>query len=130
MRSRRLPRDFPALANRLRGRNDVLLVVCADKRDDARLLFVRPEPICVPPLAARASDLPRIVDEYAADAIAALDARCAGLTDGDRSWVLQHAVSSFEEIEKATLRLIALGMSRSVCEAAERLGMAQVSLSR
>jgi len=130
VRSRRLPHDFSALADRLRRRNDVLLVVCADKRDDARSLLVRPEPISVPPLTARTNDLPRIVDEYAADASAELGVLRAGLTDDDRDWVLKHAVSSLEEIEKTTLRLIALRTSRSVSDAAERLGMAQVSLLR
>ena len=49
---------------------------------------------------------------------------------GDNAWVRQHASASLAEIEKATLRLIALRASRTLSAAAERLGMAPVSLSR
>lgn len=129
VRSRRLPRDFPSLVPRLRGANDVLLVVCADPRDDVHPLLVRPGPIAVPPLAGRAQELPRIVDEYAADAIAELRALRPGFTDVDRDWVLRHAATSLAEIEKATLRLVALRASRTLTDAAARLGMAPASLT-
>jgi ActR/RegA family two-component response regulator len=44
--------------------------------------------------------------------------------------VRQHAVTSLAEVEKATLRLVALRTSRNPSNAAARLGMASVSLSR
>jgi hypothetical protein len=84
----------------------------------------------VPPLRERAGDLKRIVDEYARDAIAALRAPRAGFTNRDRAWILQHRASSLSEIEKATLRLVAIRASRSISAAAARLGMAPVSLLR
>jgi transposase-like protein len=40
------------------------------------------------------------------------------------------ATTSLSEIEKATLRLVALRSSATVSQAAARLGMAPVSLSR
>jgi len=41
---------------------------------DSHPFLIRPVPIRVPPLTARASELPRIVDEYALDAISKLGA--------------------------------------------------------
>jgi hypothetical protein len=118
------------MADRLRNVDDVCLVVCTDRCDDVHPLLVRPEPIVVPPLAMRASELPRIIDEYAADAIAELGAPDTGFTDDDRAWVNEHAATSLVEIEKATLRLVALRVSRNMSRAAARLGIAPVSLSR
>jgi hypothetical protein len=110
--------------------DDVLLVVCTDRRDDAHPLLVRPSPICLPPLSERASKLPRIGDEYALDAIAELGAPPDSFTDADRARALEHAAESLAEIQKATLRLVALRVSRSMSGAAARLGMAPVSLIR
>ena len=42
----------------------------------------------------------------------------------------EHAASSLTQIEKATLWLVALRASRNLSYAAERFGMAAVSLSR
>jgi hypothetical protein len=44
--------------------------------------------------------------------------------------VRQYAAASLAEVEKATLRLLALRTSRNMSVAASRLGMAAVSLSR
>jgi hypothetical protein len=115
---------------RLQNTDDALLVICTDTRDDANPLLVRPEAIGVPPLSGRADELPRIVDEFAADAIAELRPLRDGFTAADRAWVLAHAAISFAEIEKATLRLVALRGSRNMSSAAQRLGMAPVSLAR
>jgi len=108
----------------------VQLIICADARFDTHPFLVLPAPIRVPPLTTRTKELPRIVDEYAADAIAELGAREAHFTEADKAWVLAHSALTLEEIEKATLRLVALRMSRTLPRAAERLGMAPVSLSR
>jgi hypothetical protein len=130
VRTCRLPRDFASMVERLRNAEDVQLVVCTDRGDAVHPLLVKPEPIVVPPLAMRANDVPRIVDEYAADAIDELGASRTGFTDADRGWVGEHAATSLAEIEKATLRLVALRFSRNTSGAAARLGMAPVSLSR
>jgi len=95
------------------------------------VLLAGPVPIDVPSLRDRASELPRIVDEYAAEAIKALHARAGSFTDRERDWVMANAATSLDEIEKATLRLVALHLSFGVrTAAAERLGMAPVSLAR
>jgi len=127
----RLPPDFSSVVAMMRDLNaSVQLIVCADARFDTHPFLVLPAPIRVPPLTTRTKELPRIVDEYAADAIAELGAREAHFTEDDKAWVLEHSALTLEEIEKATLRLVALRMSRSLPRAAERLGMAPVSLSR
>ena len=130
LRARRLPRDFPSVVSLMRDPGArVSLVVCWP-RHDIHPLLVAPSPLIVPPLRGRAAELPQIVDEYAADAIATLNAPPGSFTNEDRTWVLAHAASSLDEIEKATLRIVALATSPSVTRAAARLEMAQVSLIR
>lgn len=129
VRSARLPHDFRTLVAQIRSTEDVLFVVCAGGRDDLDPLLVRPAPIRLPPLARRANELPRIVDEYAAEAIAALGVRVS-FSAADRAWVCENAATSLAEIEKATLRLVALRASRTVRGAAALLGITPVSLAR
>src|SRR5436190_20588610 len=81
-------------------------------------------------LATRSDELSRIIDAYAQDALAELDASGTGFADTDHAWVREHAAGSLAEIEKATLRLVALRASSNTTIAAARLGMAQVSLVR
>ena len=87
-------------------------------------------PIEVPSLATRAQDLPRIIAEYAQDAIAALGVPAGSFEPDDHRWVLEYAATSIDEIEKATVRCVALMPSASTSRAAAVLGMAQVSLLR
>jgi hypothetical protein len=128
VRTRRLPHDFLALVAQLRALDDVLLVVCADEDDETSPLLVRPAPICLPPLAGRAYELSRVIDEYVRDAVIELNAQDTGVADADRAWIRERAASSLAEIDKAALRLVAIRASRSVSAAAERIGMAPVSL--
>jgi len=55
---------------------------------------------------------------------------CSSRTAAARRWVLNNASRTLGEIEKATLRRVALKLSESLPQAAERLGIAAVSLSR
>jgi hypothetical protein len=127
VRAKRLPPDFPAvLAGVHEPGTGAQLIVCLDREDASSLS----EPIEVPLLSTRAQDLPRIIDEYALDAIAALGAPAASFQPDDHRWVLEHAAASLPEIEKATLRRVALRTSANLSRAAARLGMAPVSLSR
>jgi hypothetical protein len=129
VRTRRLPDDFPALAAQLRATDDVLFIVCTE-HDDPDPLLIRPAPIVVPSLAGRAAEFDRVIAEYAADAIVELGAPRGSFTDADRAWVRRHAAISLAEVEKATLRLVAIRTSRNMSCAAARLGMAPVSLGR
>jgi hypothetical protein len=94
--------------------------------------LVRPGPIEIPSIADRMSELPRIVDEYVFDAIVELaPPRTLALNEQDRNWLVEHAAtSSLAETEKAAMRLVALRSSPNLSQAAARLGMAAVSLSR
>jgi len=130
VRSDRRPRDFSKVLIRLRDPNArVQLVMCM--HDDAKHgVPFGAHPIEVPPLEGRAHEVPRIVDEYARDAIAFLEAPQGSFTGADRDWVLTYGARSLEEIEKATLRLTALRIAGNLPDAAKRLGMAPVSLAR
>jgi hypothetical protein len=129
VRSRRLPQDFREVINALRApRLQAQLVVCAEAQEDCELYGVMP--INIPPLTAREAELDRIVSEYANDAATYLLTMRSAFPNEDRAWVREHACTSLPEVEKATLRLVALRESRSLSAAAARLGMAPVSLSR
>jgi hypothetical protein len=84
----------------------------------------------VPPLASRADEIDRIIMEYAQDASAELRTPRTGFLAVDREWVRTYSAKSLPDIEKGTLRLVAIRQSRNLSNAAERLGMAPVSLSR
>lgn len=130
VRRRRPPRDFASLVTQLRNSNNVQYI-CVD--NDSLRWLVRPGPIEVPPLSARTGELPQIVDEYVFDAVVALAPApgALALTERDRRWLLEHAAAaSLDEIEKSTLRLVALRSSANLSNAASRLGMAPVSLAR
>ena len=125
----RTPGDLPALAALVRSSDaPVQIIVIAEAQYHLHPFLLRPAPIRVPPLSARAREVRRIVDEYARDAMSALGAGDTGLTDHDRAWILEHAAGTLSQIEKATLRLVALRLSSSVTEAAGRLGMSHVAL--
>lgn len=130
VRRRRPPNQFSSLVAKLR-RSDNVQYICLD--EDSLHWLVRPGPIEIPPLSARTSDVPRIVDEYVFDAIVELapSSDRPALTERDRQWLVDHAATvSLSELEKATLRLVALRSSPTVSHAAARLRMATVSLSR
>jgi hypothetical protein len=135
VRCQRLPRDFKALVTELRGTEEARLMVVGDGRYDTHPFLVRPAPIRIPSLKTRTKELPRIIDEYGADAVAELrvrqmDPRETRFTEADRAWVIASTPRTLPEIEKATRRLVALRMSEDVPRAAEILGMAPVSLTR
>jgi hypothetical protein len=131
VRIRRLPRDFSSVQARIRAPDArVQFIICAGHRHVDDILLTMPAPIILPPLETRRSEVPRIVDEYAIDAITGLGARPECLTADDRAWVVEQQASSLSEIEKATLRLVALRISANTSVAAARLGMAPVSLFR
>jgi hypothetical protein len=129
VRGHRLPKDFKDVVAALRNPGArVQLVVCTPGPEDcAQLLAV---PIMVPPLASRADEIDRIIMEYAQDASAELRTPRTGFLAVDREWVRTYSAKSLPDIEKGTLRLVAIRQSRNLSNAAERLGMAPVSLSR
>lgn len=129
VRIQRLPEDFPDVLAALRDpASRVQLVVCARSPADCEPSLA--VPIIVPSLAGRADELDRIITEYAGDAMIDLGAQRTVFPASHREWVRRYSASSYPEIEKGTLRLVALRESRNLSNAAARLGMAPVSLSR
>jgi pSer/pThr/pTyr-binding forkhead associated (FHA) protein len=129
VRARRLPPDFDELLMALREPHSrIQLMVCGEAEDHCAKYNVMP--VAIPPLAGRTSELDWIIEGYAYDAMAELGFPRSAFPADDHAWMRQHACISLPEIEKATLRLVALRASRSVSGAAMRLGMAPVSLSR
>ena len=71
---------------------------------------------------------PNIRGIHTADALAAFNAPSSSFTDASRRWVCRHAATSYDEIEQATLRLVALRTSGNLSLAAAQLRMTLVSL--
>lgn len=129
VRSRRLPPDFAQVVEALHEpASQVQLIVCAEGTTECERCRVAP--IMIPPLASREDEIDRIIHEYAHDAMVELATPRSMFQAADHDWVREHAASSLPEIEKATRRLVTLRASRNLSHAAERLGMAPVSLSR
>ena len=130
VRHARLPADFDEACRRAYDPDsDVQIIVCA--RDLQQVALVDGTlAIEVPALGLRERELSRIVQEYAEDAISTFGVDRAHFNADDRDWVMTHCARSLAEIEKATLRVIALSASHSGSHAAARLGMAPVSLAR
>jgi hypothetical protein len=125
----RVPRDFDEVKRALLSPDArVQLVVCSRKPTQEALVSLAIE---IPPLNTRAKEIERVIDEYAADAIAELKAPPGTFRRVDRDWVREHAATTLAEIEKATARLVALRLhDYNVTRAAAQLGMAHVSLAR
>jgi Inner membrane component of T3SS, cytoplasmic domain len=128
VRAERPPVEIAQLwAKICESRADTQLIVCAKR---STTLSVPGPAIDIPPLSARVPELPRIITEYAADAIASLGAPAASFRADDHHWVHAKAARSLAEIDAGTRRLISLRSSANLSIAAARLGMALVSLSR
>jgi hypothetical protein len=127
------PEDFDEVVAALRGPEAcALLIVCAHAlprgNDIASQIVTAVRSIVIPPLADRARELPRIVEEYGADAVAAFGG--GQMTPADHEWVASHAAGSLHQIAMATRRIVALhACDGSVTQAAKLLGMAHGSLS-
>jgi hypothetical protein len=123
---KRLPRDFAELTAALhQPSNRVQLIACGLRPSDRSEMVSAP--IEIPSLSTRADEIDRIIDEYANDAARALHASIV-FTSVDRDWVRTHSATSFPEIEKGTMRVVALREAGNVARAAALLGMAHASL--
>jgi hypothetical protein len=130
LRHARQPADIDEVRRRAyEPDSEVQLIVCARSKHRAVSLGGAPA-IEIPLLQLREMELSRIVHEYAEDAITTLEVGPENFNDDDRNWVMAHCAQSLPEIEKATLRIVALSASQSRTQAAALLGMAPVSLAR
>jgi hypothetical protein len=127
MRGGRLPEDVRVLFEERVNPSRLQLIVCDPTPGIAGLRLAHIE---IPPLRTREDEIDRIIDECAVEAFATLDILMAYLSKEDRDLVRIHWSSSIAEIDRAVRRLVALRASRHMSDAAARLGMAPVSLSR
>jgi hypothetical protein len=128
LRSRRLPADFDRL--RESGRDAApfpTVFICLHRDDRVRDLLCRP--LEIPPLATRASESHRLLQEAMDEAATALGTARVRIPRPARQGILE-AVDSFAELEKTALRVVALASTPNPTQAAQRLGMALVSLTR
>jgi hypothetical protein len=128
VRSKRLPADYDELAISLRERGDIaMLFVCLNDEDRIRDLLC--PPLDIPSLVQRVPEIDRLFAECLEEAARTLMVDRVTVSGSVRRSILRE-VSTFAELEKATMRLVALHASQNLSQAAERLGMAPVSLSR
>jgi len=124
--SKRLPRDFAELTIALRDPGTrVQLIACGQRPSDRKELVSAP--IEIPPLSTRTGEIDRIIEEYASDAAATLRLSTS-FSQIDRDWVRTHSAATLAEIEKGTLRLVALREAGNVARAAVLLGVSHSSL--
>jgi Inner membrane component of T3SS, cytoplasmic domain len=127
------PADFDDVVSALRGPvGCALLIICAHAlprgNDIASQVVTVVRSLLIPPLADRANELHRIVDEYAGEAIAAFGG--GWMAPADREWVATNAIGSLQQLGMATRRIVALhACGESVTQAAKLLGMSHGSLS-
>ncbi len=124
-----LPSRFDEITAALRGPHSrAQLVICAQSPTYCEPFLATP--IVVPSLVDRADELDQIITEYAKDAYIQFGIRRAKLQPSDHDWVRRCATSGLPEIEKTTLRLVALRTTENVARAAARLGTTPTSLAR
>jgi hypothetical protein len=109
-----------------------LLVVCAHAppkgNDVASRIVSSVRSIVLPPMSDRAPELRRIIDAYAADAVAELGGGWLGPADWE--WIERNASGSMQLVGMATRQIIALHLcDESVTRAAKLLAMSHGSLS-
>ena len=128
--SKHVPKDFAEMKVALQDPDTrVVLMVCAYQPFEAEAFGATP--IAIPSLRDRVAELPQIVDEYAQEASEELGLPRSTFTREDRDWVIQHAAASLSDIEKSTLRFLAIREAGgNMTTAASRLGMARWPLTR
>jgi hypothetical protein len=130
LRARRLPADFDEMADALRGPGPTAQVfVCLSGDDRMRVRDLLSPPVEIPTLAGRAGDLDRLIGESLADATRALGVGRMRFSGHASDSVLRGG-TSLAELERGVLRLVAIRSAPNLSQAAWRLGVALVSLSR
>jgi hypothetical protein len=125
----RPPADYAGILRALweSGGTQTQVMICDDGTHRQGMLLHGT--IDVPPLRERSDELTHIVREYGLDA-----AREFGLPmrtyPEDTAWILAHSSSSYAEISRGARRLAALRAAGTIVGAAERIGIAPVSLRR
>lgn len=127
VRRHRLPSGMAQLGHRLRATHEIQYILLESVATE---WLVRPGPIEIPALATRVDEVPRIVEEFLHDVDVEL-ALAHPLDASAIAWLAGEALrGSIGELAKTTRRLLVLRNSATLTEAAKRLKMAPVSLSR
>ena len=86
--------------------------------------------VMLTPLSQRIDELDRLIDDYAADAVAALSAHSSSFTTDDRLWVRRRRPKTLDAIETMVMRVVAVRERQTLSDAAAQLGISHVALSR
>jgi Inner membrane component of T3SS, cytoplasmic domain len=130
LRENRLPPGYRRALTELRTANSIsYLILCGGRplyetEDVMESLVIR-----IPPLSQRQHELERVVHEYLEDAGQVLKTKPV-LDRSVIDWITERSARTLPEIEKATLRLTAMIIKRSIFNAADLLNIAPVSLRR
>jgi hypothetical protein len=87
-----------------------------------------PAPVVIPPLRARRDEMERLIMEYEAEAVRRLGLDTLELTPAQRSWIRERSSATLPDIQRATLRLIAIRRAGSIAGAAALLQMSRTAL--
>jgi len=124
----RPPHELPELAERRRNSTTRVQLVIVTETVHPVLAAIA-EPVVVTPLARRAAERLRLIDELAAEAAATLGIEVVPLSDAHRRAILRFDGSTPQAIEKATLRIIALRNGGHTSRVAKQLDMSHASLT-
>jgi hypothetical protein len=106
-------------------------IVCAPTSADASdvmAMLAKASTIDIPPLSERRSELGRLLDECADDAVKALGAPGTGFREHEHGWLDALEYETLAEIDEVALRVVAL-RSWGVSGGATRLGVTHGALS-
>jgi len=122
--ARKLPADAIAVRKLASDREpQCRMIVCARSAGEVMS-------IDIPALSTRPSEIGRIIDEYAVDAIKRLGAKPTSFNATDRELLVENPPTTLADIELTTFRMVAIREYGGVTHAAPRLGVTHSALSR
>ncbi len=124
---RNLPSDLDEMLEELRRPEcQTQLVTCTASIRDAELFAAAP--VIIPPLASRKAEIDQIIQEYAAEAGAAMDIGERWLSQSERAWIRDRAGDTLPEVQKATFRLAAIRKAGSISAGALLAGISHTAM--
>jgi hypothetical protein len=126
---RRRPADLVEMLDRWR-RPEAAAQLMVLAKNPRKAEAYTPAPVEIPPLRTRRDELDRLIAEYEAEAMQRLAIEAPELTPAQRAWVRQSSGETLPDIQKATLRLIAIRQAGTIAGGAALLGMSHVALGQ
>lgn len=99
-------------------------------RNARKAAVYTPAPVVIPPLRDRQEEIERLILEYEAEAAHRLGVDGLKRTTVQRSWIQERSGETLPDIQKGTLRLIAIRHAGSIAGAAALLRMSHAPLGR